>query len=174
MMLAPRSAASAIRSNALLTLCCLSSVQFICTTATLTKRVSVIDEPSVKVAFPRLDRTSADVTLTDMSAKRPSGLFITGTDTNVGKTYVAMIIARRMFEDGIRVGVYKPVLSGYSHDHLHHAASIPPDCQDDDFVLWRAAGSRGELTKVCPQRFRAPIAPHLAARIEGRAVDRSQ
>ena len=40
------------------------------------------------------------------------GLFITGTDTGVGKTYVGALIARSLAADGRQVGVYKPAASG--------------------------------------------------------------
>ena len=39
------------------------------------------------------------------------------------------------------------------------------------WMLWQAAGSPGELEHVCPQRFAAPLAPHLAARKEGKQLD---
>jgi dethiobiotin synthetase len=92
------------------------------------------------------------------------GLFITGTGSGVGKTYVAACIARQLAREGRRVGVYKPVAS---------------DCQsqsgrlvsDDARLLWEAAARPGELDAVCPQRFAARLAPHLAARAEGRRVD---
>jgi len=42
----------------------------------------------------------------------------------------------------------------------------------DAVALWEAAGRPGTLAQVCPQRFAAPLAPHLAARAEGRRVDR--
>ena len=42
---------------------------------------------------------------------------------------------------------------------------------DDAVALWEAAGRPGSLEHVCPQRFLAPLAPHLAAREEGRQVD---
>jgi dethiobiotin synthetase len=89
------------------------------------------------------------------------GLFITGTDTGVGKTYVAALIARSLVSGGRKVGVYKPAASG-----CHEGAS------DDALALWGAAGSPGELDAVCPQRFAAPLAPHLAARAEGNSIDR--
>ena len=43
----------------------------------------------------------------------PPGLFITGTDTGVGKTYAAALISMSLAEAGYRVGVYKPAASGY-------------------------------------------------------------
>ncbi|MBI2825324.1 MAG: dethiobiotin synthase [Planctomycetia bacterium] len=88
------------------------------------------------------------------------GLFITGTDTGVGKTYVAARIAQTLLAAGHRVGVYKPAASGC------HSVEGEAVC-DDALVLWNAAGRPGELGQVCPQRFAAPLAPHLAARAEG-------
>lgn len=88
------------------------------------------------------------------------GLFITGTDTDVGKTYVTAVIARQLVAEGKRVGVYKPAASGCAFDE-----------SDDPYVLWEAAGKPGELEHVCPQQFTAPLAPHLAARQEQKEVD---
>ena len=93
------------------------------------------------------------------------GLFITGTDTGVGKTYVAALIARVLVQSGRRVGVYKPAASGCVCDAQGRLVS------DDAVALWQAAGRPGELEYVCPQRFAAPLAPHLAARAEGREID---
>ncbi|HEY3393424.1 MAG TPA: dethiobiotin synthase [Lacipirellulaceae bacterium] len=92
------------------------------------------------------------------------GLFITGTGTGVGKTYVAALIARVLRDSGKRVGVYKPVASGCE---LDKGEPVSPDA----LALWEAAGRPGTLEQVCPQRFAAPLAPHLAARAEGRRVD---
>lgn len=92
------------------------------------------------------------------------GLFITGTNTEVGKTYVAAMIARSLVKQGCRVGVYKPVASGC-------------DTQDDSLVaedaqfLWEAAGRPGDFDRVCPQRYAEPLAPPQAAAAEGKTVD---
>jgi dethiobiotin synthetase len=92
------------------------------------------------------------------------GLFITGTDTGVGKTYVAAMIARSLREAGMRVGVYKPVASGCE---MRAGSLVSPDA----VFLWESAGRPGTLERVCPQKFAAPLAPHLAARAEGKRVD---
>ena len=92
------------------------------------------------------------------------GLFITGTDTGVGKTYVASMIVRDLAAAGRRVGVYTPVASGCRWEGARLVS-------DDAVSLWQAAGQPGTLEAVCPQRFAAPLAPHLAARAEGRQVD---
>ena len=94
----------------------------------------------------------------------PPGLFITGVDTGVGKTYVASLIAKALVANGIKVGVYKPAASGC-------------ECRDETLLsedalqLWNAAGRPGEFERVCPQCFAAPLAPHLAARVEGKEID---
>ncbi len=100
-----------------------------------------------------------------MNAKRLPGLMITGTNTEIGKTYVAARIAESMVAAGHRVGVYKPVASGVT------VPGDPNHALSDPLVLWNAAGQPGELERVCPQQFRAPLAPHLAAAAEGRSVD---
>jgi dethiobiotin synthetase len=92
------------------------------------------------------------------------GLFITGTSTEVGKTHVAAMIARQLVREGRRVGLYKPVASGCRGEAGERVA-------DDAVELWEAAGRPGELERVCPQRFLAPLAPHRAARKEGKRVD---
>jgi dethiobiotin synthetase len=99
-----------------------------------------------------------------MTRKPVPGLFITGADTDVGKTYIAALIARALVAAGHRVGVYKPAASGCQADGDELVS-------DDALALWQAAGSQGELMRVCPQRFKSPVAPNLAARAEGRKID---
>jgi dethiobiotin synthetase len=108
-----------------------------------------------------------DGTLFGTMRESVGGLFVTGTDTGVGKTYVAALVARALAAEGRRVGVYKPVASGCRRDGDRLVA-------DDALILWEAAGQPGELERVCPQRFAAPLAPHLAAREEGGRVDPKQ
>jgi len=99
-----------------------------------------------------------------MSRRKPLGLFITGTDTGVGKTYVGALIARELVRAGLHVGVYKPAASGC----VRQKGEL---ISEDALTLWEAAGRPLSLAEVCPQRFEAPLAPHLAARLEGKAVD---
>ena len=99
-----------------------------------------------------------------MTQRIVPGLFVTGTDTGVGKTYVTACIARMLTHGGRRVGVYKPVASGC----VWRGGQL---ISEDALALWEAAGRPGELDAVCPQRFAAPLAPPLAAGAEGRTVD---
>ena len=96
--------------------------------------------------------------------KSPLGLFITGTDTGVGKTRVAAAIARALVNDGWNVGVYKPAASGCERVGKKLVS-------EDAVLLWEAAGRQGTLAQVCPQLFAAPLAPHLAAKSVGKQLD---
>jgi dethiobiotin synthetase len=96
--------------------------------------------------------------------REPPGLFITGTDTSVGKTYITALVARALRQAGHRVGVYKPVATGCRREGERLAC-------DDAVALAEAAGRLDELEHVCPQRFLAPLAPHLAAEAEGEVVN---
>ena len=100
--------------------------------------------------------------------RRPTrGLFIAGTNTDAGKTYVSALIAKQLHKEGHRVGVYKPVASGCVLEGSELVS-------DDAVHLWNAAGKPMDLNAVCPQRFAAPITPHLAAIEEGKTLDRER
>lgn len=101
-----------------------------------------------------------------MNDKPTPGLFITGTDTGVGKTHVAAMIVRALVAAGHKVGVYKPAASGCRRDDATQQV-----VSDDAVALWEASGRFGDFDRVCPQCFAAPLAPHLAAKAEGRVLD---
>ena len=94
-----------------------------------------------------------------------SGLFVTGTDTEVGKTHVASLIARELLTDGVRVGAYKPACSGSETDSQGRHVWLDVD------ALCAAIGGGFPPERICPQRFAAPLAPPVAARLEERTVD---
>jgi len=101
-----------------------------------------------------------------MDRSSPRILFFAGTDTDVGKSFVASLAVKELYYSGRRVGVYKPVASGCVHDGDKLVSS-------DAVQLWEAAGRSVPLDDVCPQRFLAPLAPHLAALQAGSSVDES-
>jgi dethiobiotin synthetase len=96
------------------------------------------------------------------------GLFIVGTDTGVGKTFLTSRIARQLLEAGVSVGAYKPVCSG-----CEDPKSACPIWQDVE-ILSEALDDHFPRERICPQTFRAPLAPPVAARLENRAVDQNQ
>ena len=99
-----------------------------------------------------------------MSQTQPLRIFFTGTDTEVGKTYAAALLAKAYLDCGLSVGVYKPVASGCIVDSEDLIS-------EDAAKLWHAAGQPRSLADVCPQRFQAPLVPCEAARAEGKTVD---
>lgn len=84
------------------------------------------------------------------------GIFITGTDTGVGKTFVSCSLAALLHELGYRVGVMKPVETGCSE----RDGQLFPE---DAVRLQQAAGCDEPIQKICPYRFAEPLAPSIAA-----------
>ena len=94
-----------------------------------------------------------------------TAIFITATGTDVGKTFVVASLIRLLRQMGRTVDAIKPIVSGY--DATLAAASDPG-------VLIGALGlpfSPEAVERVSPWRFRAAVAPDLAARREGRSID---
>jgi dethiobiotin synthetase len=94
------------------------------------------------------------------------GLFITGTDTGVGKTTVAAMIARHLRAEGRRAGAYKPVCTGGTLGSDGRLVWADVD------ALCEAIGRAFPAERICPQTFAAPLAPPFAAAAEHRQVDR--
>lgn len=98
-----------------------------------------------------------------MRAELPCpAIFITGTDTGVGKTVVAAALARYLTQRGLKVGVMKPVETGVA-DPARPGA-------DARLLAWAAASSDPE-SLLAPCRLKAPTAPSQAAEIEHNPVD---
>ncbi|GGF92440.1 dethiobiotin synthase [Paenibacillus abyssi] len=85
------------------------------------------------------------------------GLFVTGTDTEVGKTFVTAAIAAALRQDGLDVGLWKPVQSGAPHG----------SADSDAHRLQRWSGVDDPPERIAPFSFEAPLAPCLAAREAG-------
>jgi len=90
----------------------------------------------------------------------PGGFFVTGTDTGVGKTFVAACLAAVLRSKGVRVGVMKPVETGCG---LSKGRRIPRD----GLLLKRMAAAPDPIEQIVPYRLKAPLAPLAAARMEG-------
>ena len=88
------------------------------------------------------------------------GIFITGTDTGVGKTAVACGFARVFREAGLKVGVLKPVETGCRSE----SGNLIPE---DGLALIEASGTDQSVESVVPYRLEAPLAPLEAARRQG-------
>jgi dethiobiotin synthetase len=91
-------------------------------------------------------------------------VFVTGTDTEVGKTVVAGGLALAFRKRGIDVGVMKPAVTGCRTRGGKRAA------EDVDFLV-KASGSEDNPQLVCPYMLRDPLAPEVAAEREGVRID---
>jgi dethiobiotin synthetase len=93
------------------------------------------------------------------------GIFITGTDTAVGKTFVAAGLVRAFKEKGFNVCPMKPVESGC---RVRKGKLIP----SDTLKLITAADVNEAVDLINPYRFRQPLAPSVAAELEGVKINR--
>ena len=91
------------------------------------------------------------------------GVFVTGTDTDVGKTYVATSLAKSLATDGIQVIPRKPIESGCLRNNN---VLFPADAT----ALSEAASYNGNLSNVCPYQFEAALSPVRAASLENQTV----
>jgi dethiobiotin synthetase len=92
------------------------------------------------------------------------GLFVTGTDTGVGKTVITAALAAGLRAAGRQVGVMKPVETGCAREGGELRAA------DAEYLAERA-GSPDPGALICPCRYESPLAPAAAARLERRPVD---
>ena len=95
---------------------------------------------------------------------RPRGVFITGTDTEVGKTFVATALVRSLAAAGLRIGVMKPVAAG---------ADVTPEGlrNPDALALMAAANVQAPYETVNPYCLSLPASPHIAAAKAGIRIE---
>lgn len=93
-----------------------------------------------------------------MSAR---GLFVTGTDTGVGKTHVAVALIHALRAHGLRVAAMKPVSAGCT----------PGELNEDVVALLQAANVDADVRDVNPYAFVEPVAPHIAAALIGVRIE---
>jgi dethiobiotin synthetase len=107
--------------------------------------------------------------------KRASGIFVTGTGTEIGKTVVAAVLARSIADHGASVAVFKPALTGMDEfpDYDEAAAKAADSVVGlpDHAILRVAARSSQSDDEIAPFRFDPPMSPHLAAGLAGVEID---
>lgn len=92
-------------------------------------------------------------------------LFLAGTGTDVGKTYVAGLILKKLRENGLSAGYYKAAMSG--NRRRADGTLIPGDAVE----VKNISGIGQPLAEMCPYVYEHPVSPHLAARMEGHPVE---
>ena len=91
-------------------------------------------------------------------------LFITGTGTDIGKTYVTGLIVKKLAEGGNNPGYYKAAMSG--NERREDGSLIPGDAR----FVQQVSGISQPLEEMCPYVYEHAYSPHLASRIEGNPV----
>jgi dethiobiotin synthetase len=100
-------------------------------------------------------------------ASFPRGFFVTGTDTGVGKTRIAVALLRALAQAGARVAGMKPVAAGCE---LRDGLLV----NDDALALLDASTVAAGYEEVNPYAFAPPIAPHVAAHRAGIVIDQAR
>lgn len=93
------------------------------------------------------------------------GLFVIGTGTDIGKTYVTALLIKQMRQNGINAGYFKAALSGADNDS--DGRLIPGDAE----VVCRISGIPDKPETLVTYMYKAAVSPHLAARWEGTPVE---
>jgi dethiobiotin synthetase len=91
------------------------------------------------------------------------GLFVTGTDTGVGKTIVAAAICAALAARGEHVAAFKPVVTGTDDD--------PGDWPPDHELLAASTNAGQTASDVTPITFKPPVSPHYAAELANTTID---
>ncbi len=91
-------------------------------------------------------------------------LFITGTGTDVGKTYVSGLIVKKLKEGGKNAAYYKAAMSG--NERREDGSLIP----GDGLFVKNMSGISQPLADMCPYVYETAVSPHLASRLEGNPV----
>lgn len=91
-------------------------------------------------------------------------LFVTGTGTDVGKTYVAGLILKKLHRSGLSAGYYKAAMSG--NKRRADGSLIPGDA----VMVKEMSGIGQPLEEMCPYVYENAVSPHLASRMEGNPV----
>lgn len=92
------------------------------------------------------------------------GIFITGTGTDIGKTYVTGLIVKKLRESGADAAYYKAAMSG--NERRADGSLIPGDA----LQVKTMSGIGQPLEEMCPYVYETAVSPHLASRLEGNPV----
>ena len=84
-------------------------------------------------------------------------LFVTGTGTDVGKTFVTGLIIKKLRENGVLAAYYKAAMSG--NDRREDQSLIPGDA----LYVQRISGIEQPLDEMCPYIYENAVSPHLAS-----------
>ena len=93
------------------------------------------------------------------------GIFVTGTGTDIGKTFVTALLVKKLHDAGSAAAYFKAAVSGNERDE--NGRLIPGDAA----YVKRISGISQPLDTMCPYIYETAVSPHLASRIEGDPVE---
>ena len=93
------------------------------------------------------------------------GIFVTGTGTDIGKTFVTALLVKKLSEIGCNTAYFKAAVSGNKRDE--NGRLIPGDAA----YVKKISGITQPLDTMCPYIYETAVSPHLASRIEGDPVE---
>jgi len=105
-------------------------------------------------------------------SEKPHGLFVTGTDTDCGKTLIACGLARALLRKGFNIGVMKPLASGGSA--FHESGQRRRSVSEDALQLRQAAATSDALDLINPICCKSPLAPWVASRFDRQPLNLSR
>lgn len=95
------------------------------------------------------------------------GFFVTGTGTDVGKTFVSALLVKTLRKRGVNAGYFKPALSGA---YRREGTLVPGDAEE----VCRVSGLPGPPERYVAYLYERAVSPHLAARLENRPIEQEQ
>ena len=93
------------------------------------------------------------------------GIFVTGTGTDIGKTFITALLVRKLHDAGCATAYFKAAVSGNERDE--NGRLIPGDAA----YVKKISGISQPLDTMCPYIYETAVSPHLASRIEGDPVE---
>ncbi|HGJ64452.1 TPA: dethiobiotin synthase [bacterium] len=101
------------------------------------------------------------------------GFFVTGTDTGVGKTIISASLICFLNNLGYRTGAMKPIESGCKIQRFTGLKTTSTDIliPNDGMFLKKIANMQEPIDLITPIRFREPLAPFTASKIEGKSIN---
>ena len=134
-----------------------------------------LKEAGVTRVHNNLEISNRNYNKTDMALLKELGyevrfamsknLFITGTGTDVGKTYVTGLIVKKLRDGGASSAYYKAAMSG--NERRPDSTLIPGDA----LQVKTMSGVEQPLEEMCPYIYETAVSPHLAAKIEGNPIE---
>src|SRR6056300_1233513 len=89
-------------------------------------------------------------------------VFITSTGTDIGKTFLTIMLIKRAIKLNLKVNAIKPIISGFDLNNLYET--------DTGIILKALNSSSTNIDKISPWRFKDPLSPDMAAKNEDRYI----